>query len=57
LRKLDFARHHGFAIASCNVGRGNEKGRVESGAGYVEKNFLNGLDPADLASLPRAQDP
>ena len=30
-RYLDFARHHGFAIAACNVARGNEKGRVESG--------------------------
>jgi transposase len=25
-RYLDFARHHGFAIAPCNVRRGNEKG-------------------------------
>ena len=39
-RYLDFARHHGFTIAPCNVGRGNEKGRVESGVGYVKKNFL-----------------
>jgi hypothetical protein len=38
----DFARHHGFAIAPCNVGRGNEKGRAESGVGYVKKNFLIG---------------
>jgi hypothetical protein len=29
--------------ASSNVRRPNEKGRVESGAGYVKKNFLNGL--------------
>jgi transposase len=34
-RYLDFARHHGFAIEACNVARGNEKGRVESGVGYV----------------------
>jgi transposase len=53
-RYLDFARHHGFAIAPCNVGRGNEKGRVESGVGYVKKNFLHGLEPADLASLQAA---
>ena len=33
-RYLDFARHHGFAIAPCNVGRGNEKGRVESVGSY-----------------------
>src|SRR6516162_7347797 len=40
-RYLDFARHHGFAIEACNVARGNEKGRVESGVGYVKKNFLH----------------
>jgi transposase len=39
-RYLDFARHHGFAIEACNVARGNEKGRVESGVGYVKKNFV-----------------
>ena len=26
---LDFSRHYGFSIHACNVGRGNEKGRVE----------------------------
>ncbi len=36
----DFARHWGFDISACNVGRGNEKGRVENGVGYVKKNFL-----------------
>ena len=46
-RYLDFARHHGFAIAPCNVGRGNEKGRVESGVGYVKKNFLHGIELTD----------
>jgi transposase len=39
-RYLDFARHHGFAIEACNVARGNEKGRVESGVGNVKKNFF-----------------
>ena len=42
-RYLDFARHHGFTIEPCNVARGNEKGRVESGVGYVKKNFLHGM--------------
>ena len=28
---LDFAGHYGFSIAACNVGKGNEKGRVETG--------------------------
>ena len=40
---LDFANHYGFTIKACNVRKGNEKGRVESGVGYVKKNFLNGL--------------
>ena len=31
---------YGFPIAPCNVARANEKGRVESGVGYVKKNFL-----------------
>ena len=38
-RYLDFARHHGFAIAPCNVARGNEKGRVESRGGLRQKEF------------------
>lgn len=34
---FDFANHYGFAIAPCNVRKGNEKGRVENGVGYVKK--------------------
>jgi transposase len=41
---LDFANHCGFTISPCGVGKGNEKGRVENGVGYVKKNFLAGLD-------------
>src|SRR5210317_788023 len=48
---LDFANHHGFTIAPCAVGKGNEKGRVESGVGYVKKNFLAGLDIPDFNTL------
>jgi transposase len=48
---LDFANHYGFTIAACNVGKGNEKGRVESGVGYVKKNFLAGLDIPDFAAI------
>jgi hypothetical protein len=36
------------------VGKGNEKGRVESGVGYVKKNFLRGLEIADFSHLPPA---
>lgn len=47
----DFAGHLGFTIAPCNVGKGNEKGRVENGVGYVKKNFLAGLDIAPFSAL------
>ena len=50
-RYLDFAKHCGFAICPCGVGKGNEKGRVESGVGYVKKNFLAGLDVTDFSVL------
>jgi hypothetical protein len=53
-RYVDFARHHGFAIEACNVARGNEKGRVESGVGYVKKNFLNGLELTDFSTIGAA---
>ena len=55
-RYLDLANHYGFTITPCNVGKGNEKGRVESGVGYVKKNFLNGLEIPDFSALnPAAQ--
>lgn len=50
-RFLDFANHYGFTIIPCNVGKGNEKGRVENGVGYVKKNFLNGLEISDFRSI------
>jgi transposase len=48
---LDFANHHGFTIVPCGVGKGNEKGRVESGVGYVKKNLLAGLGVPDFNAL------
>jgi hypothetical protein len=54
-RYLDFAAHYGFEPRACNVRKPNEKGRVESGAGYVKKNFLNGLQrPPGLNALNTA---
>lgn len=50
-RYLDFANHYGFTIRACNVGKGNEKGRVENGVGYVKKNFLAGLDIPDFSAI------
>jgi len=55
-RYVDYARHHSFEIAPCNVAAGNEKGRVESGVGYVKKNFLNGMEFTDFSAVnPAAQ--
>lgn len=55
-RYLDYARHCGFAISACNVAKGNEKGRVENGVGYIKKNFLNGLALSDFTAInPAAQ--
>ena len=48
---FDFAGHYGFTIVPCAVGKGNEKGRVESGVGYIKKNFLNGLEIPDFSIL------
>ena len=50
-RYLDFAAHYGFKPVACNVGRGNEKGRVENSIGYIQKNFLNGLEISSLEAL------
>lgn len=55
-RYLDFSRHWGFTVIPCNLGRGNEKGRVENGVGYVKKNFLSGLELPDFTAVnPAAQ--
>ena len=53
-RYLDFAQCHGFRIRACGIAKGNEKGRVESGVGYVKKNFLKGLEITDFSSLAPA---
>lgn len=53
-RYLDFARHHGFSVTACGVAKGNEKGRVENGVGYVKKNFLAGAELPDFAALNAA---
>lgn len=47
----DFANHYGFNIKPCAPRKGNEKGRVENGVGYVKKNLLNGLEIHDFESL------
>lgn len=50
-RYLDFAAHYGFQPVACNIRKGNEKGRVENGVGYVKKNFLNGLEIPSFAAI------
>ena len=50
-RYLDFARHYGFEPVACAPFKGNEKGRVERGVGYVKTGFLNGLERPDFAAL------
>ena len=50
-RYLDFARHNGFTISACGVAKGNEKGRVENGVGYVKKNFLAGAELPDFVAI------
>lgn len=47
---LDFAAHYGFQPVACNVGKGNEKGRVESGVGYTKK-----ISSKDWISPPSKQ--
>jgi hypothetical protein len=50
-RYLELSKHYGFEIRACNVAKGNEKGRVENGVGYVKKNFLAGLDIHDFSAI------
>jgi len=47
---LDFARHYGFSIHVCNVGRANEKGRVERIIRDI-KNALRVMEIKDLRGL------
>jgi hypothetical protein len=51
---LEFANHCGFTIVPCNVGKANEKGRVENAVGYVKKNFLGGLEIPNFDALAPA---
>ena len=48
---LDFARYWGFTPRACRAYRPQTKGKVESGVGYVRKNFLCGRDAQSLTDL------
>jgi transposase len=47
----DFARHWGFTPRACRAYRPQTKGKVESGVGYLRKNFLCGREAHDLPDL------
>jgi transposase len=48
---LDFARYWGFTPRACRAYRPQTKGKVESGVGYVRKNFLCGRKAHGLSDL------
>ena len=50
-RYLDFAAHYGFQPVACAPRKGNEKGRVENGVGYVKKNLLRGLEIPSFSAI------
>lgn len=50
---LDFSLRLGFALRLCRPYRPRTKGKVESGVGYVEKNFWLGAQFVDDADLNR----
>ena len=50
-RIIAFRSHWGYQSEYCNPAKGNEKGRVENGVGYVKKNFLSGLDIPSFAAV------
>jgi transposase len=52
---VDFANYYGFAVTACAVGKGNEKGCMKSGCGYVKKNFLAGLNISDFKLINPAR--
>lgn len=39
---LDFCAHYGILPTACNVRAPYEKGRIESGIGYIKGNFMRG---------------
>jgi transposase len=49
-----FARHYGFAVDPCAAYSPNQKGRVESGVGYLRTAFLAGREVCALPALAAA---
>ena len=50
----ELAEHYGFLIAPCRPRTPEHKGKVESGVHYVQRNFIAGREPCDLAEGNRA---
>jgi len=50
-RFVEYAKARGFAIIACNPGKGNEKGGVERGVGFVRTRFWRGRRFTDLIDL------
>lgn len=48
---MDFARYWGFTPRACAAYRPQTKGKVESGVGYLRKNFLCGRKAQDVSDL------
>jgi transposase len=48
---IEFAGYYLFAPKATGVRKPHEKGKVESGVGYVEKNFLAGRDIRNFVDL------
>lgn len=48
---LEFSGHYLFQPVLCRPGRGNEKGKVESGIKYLRGSFLDGRPLEDLGKL------
>jgi transposase len=44
----EFAEHYGFLISPCRPRTPEHKGKVESGVGYVKRNFLAGRPPMPI---------
>lgn len=50
---LSFAYHYGFVIAPCTPYEPQQKGKVESGVGYMKGNFLPGRTFTNHADMKR----
>jgi transposase len=50
-RFFAYAGYHGFRAHACNLGKGNEKGRVEDGVKFVRNNFWPGRSFKDFHDL------